>query len=421
MVHDNYANPHSSETLGSRKDKPLTISQLNWLVKNILENSVPRIWIEGEVTDLSRPSSGHMYFGLKDSQSQIRAVIWRSAAQRLQFDLKDGMSIIASGTVEVYPPRGSYQLIVDRVETKGEGPLQVAFRQLHSKLKAQGLFDAERKKPLPKFPKRIGFVTSPSGAAMHDFLEASRQMWNDYSLWIMPARVQGEQAASDIASAIRLAQKIVPELDLLIVGRGGGSMEDLWCFNDEKVVRAISNSRIPTISAVGHEIDVTLSDLTADARALTPTHAAQIALPNRLDLGTKIDSMASRVANLLETRVGQLRQRLKGLADRGILARPHELHKTRTQRIDELEAAGRKAIWRLLQSKQEALAILARATEALSPLNVLSRGYSLTQEAESGKTLYGTDDLEVGQALKTMLANGSFESIVKTVYSEDDP
>ncbi len=398
-------------TPGQSQEVPLSITQLNWVVKNLVE-TLPRVWVEGEVSGLSRPSSGHLYFTLKDGNSQIRTVIWRSTAERMRFQLKDGMSVVCSGIVEVYAPRGSYQLIVERLEPKGEGPLQVAFRQLHQKLQSEGLFDDERKKTLPRFPRRIGFVTSPSGAAIHDFLEASRSQWTDYSLLLIPARVQGEHAASEIARGIRLAHQIKPELDLIIVGRGGGSMEDLWCFNEEKVVRTISKSRIPIISAVGHEIDVTLSDLVADSRALTPTHAAALALPNRQDLQTKLEQLEKRVRHIVGARIKHMREQLNGWTQRGILARPHEIHKARSQKVDELENACHNAIWRLIESKKETMSAKARAVEALSPLNVLGRGYSLTQQPGSHRPISDAKELQPGQQVKTTLDSGTFLSTV---------
>jgi exodeoxyribonuclease VII large subunit len=393
------------EPRGHSDSAPLSVSQLTWHIKNLLERSVPKVWVEGEISDLSRPSSGHLYFTLKDDQSQVRAVIWRTAAQRMPFKLKDGMAVICCGGIEVYAPRGSYQLIVNKVQPKGIGELQLAFQQLHQKLAAQGLFDPDRKKPLPRFPKRIGFVTSPSGAALHDFLEAAHGLWSDFELTIIPARVQGEQAASEISRGIRLAQKLTPALDLLIVGRGGGSMEDLWCFNDEVVVRALAACKIPTVSAVGHEIDVTLSDLAADARALTPTHAAQLVFPNRAEVNSLMVQMRRRANGAVWGRVKALKQRLHNYTHRSVLARPHAIHQQRKQMIDELELRTRSVMFRLVKMKREKVAGLARATEALSPLNVLQRGYSVTTTA-AGRPLLSSQEIEVGDTVETILSEG---------------
>lgn len=395
---------------GLSDDRPLSVSQLNFYIKQLVEESLPQLWVEGEISDLSRPSSGHIYFTLKDKQSQVRAVIWRTGAQRLPFALKDGLSIICAGTVEVYAPRGSYQLIVQQLQPKGVGPLQLAFQQLHQKLAAEGLFDPARKKPLPKFPRRIGFVTSPSGAALHDFLEAARSLWNDFQLVLIPASVQGDRASTEIVRGIRLAQKVAPKLDLLIVGRGGGSMEDLWCFNTEAVVRALAASKLPTVSAVGHEIDVTLSDLVADVRALTPTHAAQLILPNAGEVGKYLKQAWHRSQSAMFARTRQLRQRLGYLTERSVLARPHEIHKQRRQVIDEWDLRARAAIWKLWSLKQQQLAGMARAAEALSPLGVLARGYSVTQHESSTKPVTSYRDVKSGDTIQTIVQDGVITS-----------
>lgn len=391
---------------GHAPEAAMTVSQLNWYVKQTLEQALPRVWIEGEISDLSRPSSGHVYFTLKDEQSQVRGVMWRSTAQRLPFQLKDGLSVVCRGAVEVYTPRGSYQLIVERMQPQGVGALQLAFQQLHQKLSKEGLFAVERKRPLPRFPKRIGFVTSPSGAALHDFLEAAKSLWSDYCLVLIPARVQGEGAVEDIVRGIQLAPRIEPALDVLVVGRGGGSTEDLWCFNDEAVVRALAASPIPTISAVGHEIDVTLSDLVADARGLTPTHAAQVALPNAQELSSYVRQLERRASATLRNRLQSIRAQLQNYATRSLLARPHHIHQQRRQVVDELELRAREAMWRGWRQRGQQLASLARATEALSPLNVLARGYSLTRLQDSKHPLRSSADVAVGDEVISVLARG---------------
>jgi exodeoxyribonuclease VII large subunit len=399
---------------GTSNSRPLSISQLNFYIKHLMEEAFPKIWVSGEVSDLSRPSSGHIYFTLKDEQSQIRAVIWRTTAQRLPFQLKDGLKVICGGAVEVYAPRGSYQLIINQLQPKGIGPLQLAFQQLHKKLAAEGLFDPGKKRPLPKFPKRIGFVTSPSGAALHDFLEAARSRWPDVCLTVIPARVQGERASEDLVQGIRIAQKLVPKLDLLIVGRGGGSMEDLWCFNEEVVVRALAASKIPTVSAVGHEIDVTLCDLAADLRALTPTHAAQLVLPSQTELWQQVEQLTRRSHGAMLNRIKQLKQRLSYVSDRSVLARPHELHKQRRQLVDELDLRARAAVWNVWHVKSEKLSGMARAVAALSPLGVLARGYSLTQIEGSTTPLTSYKSVAPGDLIRTTLQDGVVVSEVTT-------
>jgi exodeoxyribonuclease VII large subunit len=400
------------DRIGMDDEHPLSVSQLTMCIKRLLEGSLPKLWVEGEISDLSRPSSGHLYMTLKDQHSQIRAVMWRSAAQRLPFRLEDGQSIICAGGVEVYAPRGSYQLVISRAQPKGIGSLQLAFRQLHARLASEGLFDPQRKRPLPVFPKRIGFVTSPSGAALHDFIEAARGRWPLFELVVIPAKVQGAGAAADIVAGIQAAALLRPAIDLLIVGRGGGSLEDLWCFNEEPVVRALAASSIPTISAVGHEVDVTLSDLAADQRALTPTHAAELALPSRTELASRLHQTELRLASSMHARIRLLRQRVERAAESRVLRNPHELIKMRRQMIDEWELRAAKAAWSNWRGNVQRLQGLARAAHALSPLQVLGRGYSLSTRRDDGTLVRSISDCRTGDELVTTLEDGRMTSRV---------
>ncbi len=406
------------DNIGMDESHPLTVSQLTVCIKRLLEQALPTLWLEAEIGDLSQPSSGHCYMTLKDSQCQIRAVMWRSAAQRLRFKLEDGQSVVCFGGVEVYPPRGTYQLVIQRIQPKGMGDLQLAFQQLHKRLNAEGLFQAERKKPLPAYASRIGFVTSPSGAAVHDFIEAARERWPMMELVIIPAKVQGEGAAADIVRGIRMAAKIRPRLDVLIVGRGGGSVDDLWCFNEESVVRALAASPIPTVSAVGHEVDVTLSDLVADARALTPTHAAEVVLASAREIRNYLDQVQQRTMLQQYARLENLRHRVEQLGHARILANPHETVFMRRQMLDEFELRARNAAWNGLRSQNERLQGMARAAHALSPLQVLARGYSLTSRKETGQLLRNASDVVIGEHLHTVLEQGSVTSQVIEVVPE---
>ena len=264
------------DTQTDNVDGFLTVSQLNEQIKDTLQDQFSHIRVVGEVSDVKRPPSGHIYLTLKDRDARIRAVIWRGTAQRFNFEFPDGQEVLCRGDIDVYPPRGDYQLIIRQMEPVGAGALQLQLRRLQQQLSSEGLFDAERKSRLPPFPRRIAFVTSPSGAAIRDFLEVAQRRWKGIHVLVIPSRVQGQGAAQELVAGISLAQQLSPRPDVLVVGRGGGSQEDLWCFNDELVVRAIAACQIPVVSAVGHEIDVTLSDLVADLRALTPTAAAEI-------------------------------------------------------------------------------------------------------------------------------------------------
>src|SRR6476619_2276537 len=322
----------------------LSVAQLTAQIKNKLEGEFTSVWVVGEISNYSRPQSGHSYFTLKDDQAQIRAVMWRSTAAKLKFDVADGLDVVCHGHLDVYAPRGSYQLVVDELQPKGLGALELALRKLRNKLSAEGLFDAARKKKLPAFPRRVAFVTSPTGAAIHDFLQVLRRRWRGVDVLVIPARVQGDGAAEEIVAGIRLANRVLPRPDILIVGRGGGSLEDLWTFNEESVVRAIAASKIPTVSAVGHEIDVTLSDLAADVRALTPSEAAERIVPAAAEITARIGAFQERLRHAAHRRVMWLRARYDGIASQRPFRRPFDLIHDRSRQLDELAIHGSVAM-----------------------------------------------------------------------------
>ena len=406
------SNP-TSEPAAEQPDV-LSVSELNSLAKDVLGERFAQVWVAGEVSDLSRPASGHLYFSLKDDQATIRTVIWRNAAQRLPFDLEDGQQILCCGKIDLYVVRGSYQLVVNRVESQGQGTLQQAFEQLRRSLEAEGIFADEHKQPIPWMPKRIAFVTSPTGAAIRDFLEVVRRRWSRVNVVVVPVRVQGTTAASEIANGINLANQMQPPPDLIVTGRGGGSMEDLWCFNDEQVVRAIFNCSIPVISAVGHEIDVTLADLVADRRALTPSEAGEIAVPQESEIRSNLMGLRQRLVTLLQARLDSARQRLKLLRSRPVLTNPHEGLHLRARTVDELEKELARGIQLALQQGHEHVSVMAARLSALSPLEVLQRGYSVTQSSQA-TVVRSVTDIQIGQELLTQLANGKFTSIVQSL------
>lgn len=397
----------------------LTVTQLTAQIKGSLEGAFPNVWVTGEISNFSRPQSGHAYFTLKDDQAQIRAVMWRSATARLKFEMADGLDVICRGHLDVYAPRGSYQLVVDELQPKGMGALELALRKLREKLSAEGLFDPARKRALPTFPRRVAFVTSPTGAAVHDFLQVLRRRWRGVDVLIIPTRVQGDGAAQEIANGIRLANRIKPQLDVLVVGRGGGSLEDLWSFNEEVVVRAIAASRVPTVSAVGHEIDVTLSDLAADVRALTPSEAAERIAPAAEEIGARVRAYQQRLRHAAQRRVAWLRARLDGLASQRPFRRPFDLVHERSRRLDELEVHGLRSIRRLMYDRESRLARLAGKIESLSPLAVLARGYTITQNAANRTVVREAKQLKVGQSIVTRFARGQVISKVEEVEETD--
>jgi exodeoxyribonuclease VII large subunit len=401
--------------------QPLSVSQLTLLIKQSLEAEFASVWVSGELSDVSRPQSGHIYLTLKDENAQVRGVIWRSVASRLSFDLQDGQQVVCRGDIDVYPPRGVYQLIIRQVEPLGIGALQLALRKLHQRLAAEGLFDPGRKRPLPRFPRRIAFVTSPTGAAVRDFLEVLRRRWRGVQVLIIPAKVQGEGAAQDLVRGIRLANALTEPPDVLVVGRGGGSLEDLWCFNEEPVVRAIHASRIPVVSAVGHEIDVTLSDLVADVRALTPSEAATLVVPAAEEVRAGLDGMRARLAAALRGRAADARSQLDALARHRVFRRPFDRIHDLARQVDELDLRAKRAIGYQLTRNRDRLGSLAARLESLSPLGVLARGYSVTQHTASGQVVTDAATLTVGDTLTSRLGRGQAISQVTEIRPADVP
>ncbi len=402
---------NANRSLSQTEAIAVSVSELTGHIKAILEGTFPAIWVAGEISDLTRPRSGHLYFTLKDEQAQIRSVIWRSTAARMREPVEEGQSVLCFGDVEVYAPRGSYQLIVRKVQPQGIGALQIAFQKLQAKLHAEGLFDASRKQELPRFPRRIGLVTSPSGAAIRDFLKAAAHRWKGIEIVVIPARVQGEGAARSIVAAIDAAQRYQPALDLVVISRGGGSLEDLWCFNEEPVVRAVAACRIPTVSAVGHEIDVTLCDLAADLRAVTPTDAATKALPDATMLDRTVVNLHQRLHRGALRAIETRRARLDALSATPWLRKPHEIIQSRYRVLDELDARARRAMQSKLSLQRAAIKTMAASLSALSPLKVLTRGYSVTTDS-SGRTITSSRDVASGDVIRTRLQEGEIESIV---------
>lgn len=394
--------------------EPLTVAALTAQLKDTLESAFPSVWVAGEVSNFSRPSSGHCYFTLKDDTAQIRAVMWKGAASRLRFDLCDGVDLVCHGSIDLYAPRGSYQLVINEAQPRGVGALELQLQKLREKLAAEGLFDRANKRPLPTFPRRIAFVTSPTGAAIRDFLQVLSRRWRGVDVLVIPARVQGEGAAAEIVAGIRAANRIQPALDALVVGRGGGSLEDLWCFNEEAVVRAIAASKIPVISAIGHEIDVTLADLAADVRALTPSEAAERVAPSADEITQRLRTLGARLHSGARRRLAMSRDRVERAGRSRPFARPHAMLQDAMRRLDELDATGVRSIRRQIERGGARMAMFAGKLESLSPLGVLERGYSLTTDRR-GKLVRSIDDVSIGERLTTRLLRGEVVSVVEGV------
>jgi len=404
---------------GANQDQPLTVQQLTGQIQALLEGNFGSVWVSGEISNFSRAHSGHCYFSIKDDAAQIGGILWRSTAQRLGVELADGMAVVCQGSLDVYPPRGAYQLVVKKIVPQGEGDLQKLLRLRKEKFAAEGLFDKQRKQSLPRFPRRVAFVTSPTGAAIQDFLKVLHRRWQQASVVVVPARVQGKSAAGEIAQGISLATRLGKDIDVIVVGRGGGSLEDLWAFNEEVVVRAIADCAIPVISAVGHEIDVSLSDLVADVRALTPSEAAELVAPDRAELAEYFGGMARRLQAGLRGRATASRLRLQAVANRPVFGKPYESVQRLSRRLDELDHRTDRAIAATLQLHNQKLVAGASRLESLNPRAVLDRGYTLTESVSDGKLIRAAAQLKAGDQLITRFSSGRAVSRVEGIEVDE--
>ena len=438
----------------------LTVSELTGLLRASIEEQFSNIWLEGEISNLRAPGSGHVYCTLKDKTSQIRAVLFRSSAIRLRFALQEGMHVIVRGRLTVYEPRGEYQIVLDTVEPKGIGALQIAFEQLKERLTEEGLFDQDRKKSIPAFPRTVGVVTSLTGAAIRDILVVLRRRWPTLHIVIASVQVQGESAGQQIADALHALNEL-SFVDVIIVGRGGGSLEDLWSFNEEIVVRAIAASHVPVVSAVGHEVDVTLADFAADLRAPTPSAAAEAVVPVLAEIVERLRELTTRIGQMMFRHCAFERQRLDA-GIRGVTEVRFRLQEA-AQRTDDTVDRLRELLQRMLASGRErvheaqrdlsdlnpiltikeGLAIVPQFSKrlegqmgvilaqhrhrihailgqlnTLSPLAVLERGYSILQTVPDRQILHRAGDVEVGQELEAQLASGRLSCTVTRVFDD---
>ncbi len=392
-----------------------SVTDLTAYIRGVLESNenLASVWVSGEMSNLSRPSSGHIYFTLKDASASLRCVIWREQARHLSAALRDGMAVEAHGAVSVYEQGGQYQLYVDGLRAAGEGLLYQEFLRLKAKLEAEGLFDEERKRPLPRLPKVIGVVTSATGAAFQDMLNTLRARCPLVEVVLAPVPVQGEIAPSLIAAAIEALNYSVKP-DVIIIGRGGGSLEDLWAFNDERVVRAVAASRAPVISGVGHETDFTLTDFAADLRAPTPTGAAVLAVPDIADLNTELRSYALQLSQLTEAGIDEKRYELSESAHRLESLSPRWQVRQGMQRLDDLSLRLAAGIKTHLRTESARLASIGASIKALDPHNVLRRGYALVRD-ESGALAASILQVKLGQTVNVLLHDGAFDASVKEI------
>lgn len=432
------------------KKRPISVSDLTEQIKDIFELEFDRVYLQGEVSNLAFPRSGHVYFNLKDPFAQISAVMFRSTAQKVKFDIETGLEVLAKGRITVYKPRGQYQLVIDSLEPLGSGALQLAFEQLKQRLHQEGLFEAEHKRPLPILPKSIGIVTSPTGAAIRDILNVLKRRYPNISVLINPVAVQGASASKEIAKAINQLQK--EAVDLIIVGRGGGSIEDLWAFNEEIVARAIYKSKIPIISAVGHETDFTISDFVADLRAPTPSAAAELAVPLKSDMEEMVQNHLDRLQYLMMQQIRQYNDRLDFLKKR--LRSPEWVIQSHTMKVDDLYSRLERVVTsrvdryksqlELLQQQLQfqspknsialiknqlnelvkrldystkstieqsktKLAELSHVLNSLSPLSILDRGYSVTMD-EKKQSISSIKQVEPDSTIFIQVSDGTIKS-----------
>ncbi len=389
-----------------------SVTELNGLARQLLEGSLGQLWISGEISNLTQASSGHSYFSLKDSQAQVRCALFRMNGRRLNFNLKNGLQIIALAQISLYEARGDFQLIIQQIEMSGDGLLQKKFEALKLRLQTEGLFAAANKKSLPSLPHCIGVITSAQGAAVHDILNVLKRRFPAIPVIIYPTLVQGEQAARKIVNALQIANQR-RECDVIILARGGGSLEDLWPFNEEIVARAIYASEIPIITGIGHEVDFTIADFVADVRAPTPSAAAECVSPDCQEWLQKLGHLQKRIQHLLTSRLQQYQANLLHISKR--LRHPGQRLQDQTQHLDLIEHRLLLALRNSLQRREAALNQAAQALNTLSPLKTLDRGYAIVRDKQSQDIISSAAQLNPGDTIAIQLAHGGCECTVDTI------
>ncbi|MEZ6126217.1 MAG: exodeoxyribonuclease VII large subunit [Planctomycetaceae bacterium] len=395
----------------------ISVTELVTAFKEVVEATLPPVCVQAEVSNCRRSAAGHYYLTLKDDSSEIGAVIWKMTATRLKFQPKDGLQVLATGSLQVYVARGSCQFVISQLQPQGVGELELAFRQLQEKLQKEGLFDSDRKRPLPRMPRRVALVTSPTSAAVRDMIQVMTRRWPGVRLVILPVPVQGEGAGARIAKALNAVSRL-PDVDVVITGRGGGSMEDLWAFNEEVVARAIAACPVPVVSAVGHEIDVTIADLVADRRALTPSEAGELVVPSMDEFRQALRTHGVRMRQAISNRIERLKLNLQTIAARSVFHRPMTLVDERRRQCDELAERAERSLRLKIERLQQKLASTSASLDALSPLKVLSRGYSLTTLSD-GTLLTTSEAIRPGQQLVTRLKTGTVVSVVQDALPDE--
>ncbi len=394
-----------------RADSVYTVSRLNRAVRGLLESGLTALWVEGEISNLARPSSGHWYFSLKDRDAQVRCAMFRQRNVLARCVPREGQLVHAFGRVSLYEPRGDYQLLIEQLEDAGSGALQRAFEELKARLGAEGLFALQHKRPLPAVPARIGVITSPSGAAIRDILHVLAYRFPAAAVLVYPVPVQGAAAAPGIVAALELAT-VRAECDVLILARGGGSLEDLWAFNDERVARAMFRCPIPIVTGIGHEVDVTIADFVADLRAPTPTGAAQLVVPDAAAWRQRLGQFTSRLQSAARRTLRAEQLRVSALASRLQQAHPGARLRQHSQRLDELEVRLRLGVQARFAALGARLELAARALQAVSPLATLARGFAVVTRERDGALLIAADGVAIGETVEARLGRGSLLATV---------
>ncbi len=392
-----------------------TVSELTCRIKEVLESEFPPMWLEAEISNFRKPASGHFYFTLKDAQSQISAIMYRSSAQRVVFKLEDGMKVMVYGRVSVYEKGGNYQIIATIIEPRGVGALQLAFEQLKKKLMEEGLFDKKYKKTIPMLPSRIGVVTSPTGAAIRDILNVINRRFSNIQLLIAPCRVQGDEAPAEIAQAIDELNRLNC-VDVILVTRGGGSIEDLWAFNSELVARSIFRSNIPIISAVGHEIDWTIADYVADLRVPTPSAAAELVVGSKEEFISRIANFEKRLYSGMQHYMNILKNRVLRLSQSRVFIEPQNRIRQYQQQVDECELRINQSLSSVMSRRKHQLVVLSEKLHAFSPSSVMLRGFSITTKYGVEGSIKSVRQVDPGDRLKTYFSDGEISSTVDRVY-----
>jgi len=393
--------------------KILTVTEVTELIKEAIEPKFTNVWVTGEVSNCKYyTSSGHTYLSIKDENSQLNALIFSFVGKNLKFRLEDGLKVIVSGKISLYSKRGEYRILISYIEPAGKGALQLAFEQLKEKLSKEGLFEQSRKKQIPFLPQKIGIITSRDGAALHDILTILERRFANVEILIHPVKVQGEDAKTEIAAAIEYLNANCPELDVLLIGRGGGSLEDLWAFNEEIVARAIAASKIPTISCVGHEIDFTISDFVADLRAPTPSAAAEIVVKSKQEFVQQLDGFSKRFKNCLIYMVQNMSGRLNSIRSSKVFTQPAAMVEQKMQEIGDLNLQIMNSMKHFVELKLRDFQLLNEKLGILSPLNILSRGYAIAYKLPEKTIIKNADEIKAEDSVLIKVGTGEFETKV---------